>query len=112
MTSKQTAFGTKLAIAGFLAACLPFFVAPVSGCSKNAKVQLPDGFQGQVRLTCSDAPLHAGVVAHDGTGTLVCGNKQESFDVMRHGQSVAVTNLQWQQTGDGYVTGVRFTVPQ
>jgi hypothetical protein len=94
-------------------ACL-ILAAPIFGCRySEVRVTVPHGYRGQVILSCeavSDSST-TGSVGISGSGSLpTCPSSRARVYVVQDGQATAVSDVQWNRTGDGRLTGIRFSV--
>lgn len=95
-------------------ACL-LLVAPIFGCRySEVRVTVPHGYRGQVLLECqTESETSVSSSVDDvGNGSLqTCPTRRAHVYIIQDGQTTAVGDVQWNKTGDGHLTGIRFSVP-
>ena len=91
-------------------------VASSSGCrTSELRITLPHGFRGEVFLACeteSSDSTSATVDAGDSATLVTCPTKRSRIDAIQDGHTKLVDDVQWNRTGDGILTGIRFLVHQ
>ena len=89
-------------------------VASSFGCSSSElRITVPDGYRGEIHLACNSISSKSAVGSVDvgGNGSLAnCPAKRTRVYVSQEGQTTPVNDVQWNRTGDGILTGIRFKV--
>lgn len=102
--SQRSQIGLALALGLFPTACL----------HRSFQVIVPHGYIGQVHITCEmsdDLPPSPVLVDQSGNGISGrCPRGGARLTVTRDGAQVPPANVKWTTTGDGFATGVAFSV--
>ena len=98
-----------------VALCCLLLAVPLAACHYRPKivVNVPQGYRGSVIIDCSRFGSDSVEVTADqsGNGTAAsCPAKGADVFVIHDGQTTPVNVTNWNQTGDGIVTGFTFSV--
>lgn len=88
----------------------------LASCNKQRSfsVTVPHAYAGSVNLSCasssdSDTQVRIG---DRGVASVACPARSSDLHVYRDGKEVPTHDVNWITTGDGIVSGVKFSVPQ
>ena len=93
---------------------LPLLLLPLTGCGRpKIHLQVPQGVTGLVVVDCNSNDEVDTTVRIDAQGhgrASVCPRDGGKVFIDRNGSSVAVENIEWLKTGDGFTTQFRLNL--